>query len=334
MKNFGWLMSVLLLAGVGLAGYGGGDQARAADGATAAPVVGANEDVKLAFVTNNAADFWTAARAGCEKAAKDIPHVSVEFRLVPDASASTQKQIVDDLLAAGVKGIAISPIDPANQTEMLNGVAAQGVLVTQDSDAPQSNRMCYVGTDNHAAGLQAGELIKKALPEGGKIMVFVGNMGAQNAQDRLAGIKDAIAGTKIEIIDIKTDGTDIVKAKSNATDTIVAYPDVAGLVGLWSYNGPAILGAVKDAEKVGKIKIVCFDGDEDTLQGVKDGGIFGTVVQQPDQFGYKAVETMNKALRGDKSGVPADKRMVIPTLAITKDGIDDYLKGQAAMKGK
>ncbi len=315
MKNFGWIsfLSVLLLAGVGLVGCGGGDQApatsQAAGGSTpATPVVGANDDVALAFVTNNAADFWNAARAGCEKAAKDIPHVSVEFRMVPGASASAQKQIVDDLLAKGVKGIAISPYDPANQTEMLNDVASKGVLVTQDSDAPLSNRLCYVGTDTHAAGLQAGEFIKKALPDGGKIMVFVGNIGAQNAADRLAGIKDAIAGTKIEIIDVKMDGGDNVKAKSNAVDTIVAHPDISGLVGLYSYNGPAILGAVKDAGKVGAIKIVCFDGDEDTLQGVKDGGIFGTVVQQPDQFGYKAVEIMNKALRGDMSEIPAGKK--------------------------
>ncbi len=67
MKNFGWLMSVLLLAGVGLVGCGGGDQAPAstqAAGGGATPAMGANDDVKLAFVTNNAADFWTVARAG------------------------------------------------------------------------------------------------------------------------------------------------------------------------------------------------------------------------------------------------------------------------------
>ena len=119
--------------------------------------------------------------------------------------------------------------------------------MTQDSDAPDSNRACYVGTDNVAAGRQAGELIKEALPNGGKIMLFVGKRDAQNAKERFAGIQEALKGTKVEIIDIRTDDIDRVRAKANVMDTIVKYPDVAGLVGLWSYNGPAILNAVADA---------------------------------------------------------------------------------------
>ncbi len=79
---------------------------------------------------------------------------------------------------------------------------------------------------------------------------------------------------------------------------------------------------------------MCFDGDEDTLQGVKDGGIFWDGGAAAGPVWVSGGGVMNKALRGDKSGVPADKRMVIPTLAITKDGIEDYLKAQAAMKGK
>jgi len=80
-----------------------------------------------------------------------------------------------------------SPVDPENQTQMLNEVAKQVVVFTQDSDAPKSNRMCYVGTDNVAAGRQAGALIKEALPQGGKIMIFVGNLDARNAQEAITG---------------------------------------------------------------------------------------------------------------------------------------------------
>src|SRR3954468_4292634 len=126
---------------------------------------------RLAFITNNAADFWTIARKGTEKADVELADVTVEFRL-GDGTAATQKRIVDDLLARGVDGIAISPVDPANETAMLNDVAKQTLLFCHDSDAPESNRACYVGTDNVAAGRQAGELIKQALPGGGKIMVF------------------------------------------------------------------------------------------------------------------------------------------------------------------
>jgi ribose transport system substrate-binding protein len=166
----------------------------------------------LAFVTNNAADFWTIARKGTEKADAELPGVTVEFRL-GDGTAAAQKRIVDDLLAKGVDGIAISPVDPANQTAMLDDAAQRAVVFTHDSDAPSSKRECYVGTDNVAAGRQAGELIKEALPEGGKIALFVGKLDARNAQERLQGIKDAIAGTKIEILDVRTDDTDEVRAK-------------------------------------------------------------------------------------------------------------------------
>src|SRR5262249_34090838 len=151
---------------------------------------------------------------------------------------------------------AISPVDPKNQTQMINRAASQALVFTQDSDAPNSNRTCYIGTDNVAAGRQAGQLVKEALPEGGRIMVFVGTMDAQNAQERYSGLKQALEGSKIEILDVRTDEADSVRAKRNAADTLVKYPDIAGMVGLWAYNGPAILGAVKEAGKVGKVKII------------------------------------------------------------------------------
>src|SRR4030095_388158 len=137
---------------------------------------------KLAFVTNNAADFWTIARKGCEQADRELAKLDVELRIPSDGTAAEQRRIVDDLLAKGVSGMAISPVDPVNQTQMINEVAKQILLLTQDSDAPQSDRACYLGTDNVAAGRQAGELIKEALPQGGKIMVFVGKSDARNAQ--------------------------------------------------------------------------------------------------------------------------------------------------------
>ena len=208
--------------------------------------------VALAFVTNNTSDFWTIARAGCNKAVSELGNVDLEFRL-PDGTAAEQKRIMDDLLTKGVAGIAISPVDPANQTLTFNEVAKRTLLITQDSDAPQSDRACYIGTNNVDAGRAAGRLLKKVLPDGGKIMVFVGSLDAQNAKDRFAGIKEVIAGSQIEILDCRTDDTDRVRAKANVLDTIVKYPDVSCLVGLWSYNGPAILNAVKESGKAGKI---------------------------------------------------------------------------------
>jgi ribose transport system substrate-binding protein len=295
---------------------------------------GKDTKLHLAFVTNNASDFWTIARAGTVKAQEETPDIDVDFQIPSDGTAASQQRIVDDLLTRGVKGIAISPVDAANQTPLLDEVAKKALLITQDSDAPNSQRACYVGTNNIAAGEQAGELVKKVLPDGGKIMVFVGTLDAQNAHDRYAGLKKALEGSKVSIIDVRTDDTDRVRAQANVQDTIVKYPDVAGLVGLWSYNGPAILNAVRSAKKTGTIKIVCFDEEDQTLAGIKSGDIYATVVQQPYEFGRQAIEVMAKVIRGDKSAIPASKQIFVPTLAIQKDNVDEFQTKLNKLRGR
>jgi ribose transport system substrate-binding protein len=289
---------------------------------------------KLAFVTNNASDFWTIAQKGTEKAAKEVPGIEVEFRINSDGTAAEQQRVVEELLAKGIDGIAISPIDPQNQSPMLNRAASQALVVTQDSDAPNSNRACYIGTDNVAAGRQAGELIKEALPQGGKIMVFVGSLDAANARERYQGIREVLQGSNIQILDVRTDNGERVRAKSNAADALVKQPDINCLVGLWSYNGPAILGAVKDAGKTGKIKIVAFDEEDETLSGIKEGAIYATVVQQPFEFGFQSMALMAKILNGDKSGIPASKQIFVPTIAIKKEQVEEFTKKINGLRGR
>jgi len=289
---------------------------------------------RLAFVTNNASDFWAIARKGTEKANGELPDVSVEFRIPPDGTAAEQKRIVDDLLAKGIDGIAISPVDPNNQTPLINETAKQALVFTQDSDAPQSDRAAYVGTDNVAAGRQAGALIKEALPDGGKIMVFVGKKDARNAQERYQGIQETLQGSKVEIIDVRTDDADRVRAKSNVADTLVKYPDIKGLVGLWSYNGPAIVNALKEAGKLNQVKVVCFDEEDETLSGVKAGTIFATVVQQPFEFGYQAIKMMAAVLNGDKSLIPGNKQIIVPTLVIKQESVEEFQRKINQLRGR
>lgn len=293
-----------------------------------------DKKLKLAFITNNASDFWTIARKGVEQAGRELPNVDAEFKIPGEGTAAEQKRIVDDLLAKGIDGMAISPVDPDNQTQLINDAVKQALVLTQDSDAPKSDRACYIGTDNVAAGRQAGQLIKEALPQGGKIMIFVGKLDAKNAQERYQGIKEALQGSSVEILDVRTDDTDRARAKSNAADTLVKYSDVAALVGLWSYNGPAIVNAVKDAGKIGQVKIICFDEEDETLAGIKSGAIYATVVQQPYEFGYQSVKMMAKILGGDKSGIPAAKQIFVPTLVIKKDSVDEFTTKINRLRGR
>jgi ribose transport system substrate-binding protein len=293
-----------------------------------------NKNFKLAFVTNNASDYWTIARKGVEKADTELDNVTVDFRMPGEGTAAEQKRIIDDLTSTGINGIAISPVDPDNQTQLINDTAKKALVITQDSDAPSSDRALYIGTDNVAAGRQAGELVKEVLPNGGKIMVFVGKSDARNAAERFQGLKEALQGSKVEIIDLRTDDTDRARAKSNAADTLVKYPDVAAMVGLWSYNGPAILNAMRDAGKIGQVKIVCFDEEDETLAGVKDGSIYATVVQQPFEFGYQSVKLMAQILGGDKSVIPANKIINVPTLVIKKDSVEEFQKKINQLRGR
>lgn len=279
--------------------------------------------IRLAFVTNNAAPFWVIARAGAEHAEQELGDVDLDFRIPSSGSTSEQRQILDDLVVRGIDGIAVSPIDPANQTDFLNRIAGQTLLICHDSDAPKSDRVCYIGTDNVAAGKEAGQMIQEAIPGGGKIMIFVGTMDAQNAKERFQGIQEALKGTNIEILGVRTDDTDRVRAQKNVEDTLVKYPEVACVVGLWSYNGPAIINAVTNAGKVGQVKIVTFDEEDETLAGVASGAVYGTVVQQPFEFGRQAITRMRNHIKGDTAALAGDKQ-IVSTLNITQDNVSDF----------
>jgi ribose transport system substrate-binding protein len=298
------------------------------------PGGGGAKTIKLAFVTNNSADFWTIARRGVEKADAELADVDAEFRISADGTAAEQQRIVDDLLTKSVDGIAISPVDPQNQTALIDAAAQRTLVFTQDSDAPQTNRVCYIGTDNIEAGRQAGQLIREAIPEGGSIMLFVGKLDARNAQERIQGIKEALVGSSVNIIDVRTDDVDDVRAKANAADALVRHPDIKALVGLWSYNGPAILNAVREAGKIGRVRIVAFDEADDTLAGVKDGSIHGTVVQQPYEFGYQAIMRMAQAVRGDRSFIPASKQIIVPTQVVKRSNVEEFTKRINELRGR
>jgi ribose transport system substrate-binding protein len=289
--------------------------------------------IKLAILAPGSADFWTIVEAGAKKGAKDF-NVSCEVITPSQVGATEQKTRLEDLLARGIQGISLAPVDPANQTAVINQAAAKTNLITTDTDAPTSNRLCYVGTDNVAAGQMAGECLKKSLPDGGKVFICVGVLDMQNAQDRYQGIQKAIAGTKITIVSVLTDNIDRVKARGNVEDQLVKTPDVAAFVGMWSYNGPAILDAIKAAGKVGKVKIVCFDEDAATIQGVKDGAIDYTVVQNPFKFGYESVRVLAALARKEDPHIPANKIIDTGVQIIDAKNVAEFEANFKKMLGK
>ncbi len=281
----------------------------------------------VAFITNTTSDFWKIARKGCEKADAELPDVTITFRTTNTGTIDEQNGLIRQALDRDdADAIAISPIDPAGQKRVINDAAKRALVITQDSDAPDSDRALYLGADNRVAGRQAGELIRRALPQGGRIMVFVGKREVQNAQQRFEGLKESLQGSKVEIIDLMTDDANPTIARENAYQTLKKFPDIAGMVGLWSYNGPSIVQALRPEGKLGTIKIVCFDDERDTLAAIKEGVIFGTVAQQPFEYGYQAVMTAAKILKGDRSVIPGSKTIIIPTVVIQSNNVEEYSK--------
>lgn len=308
---------------------------------------GKDAPIKVGFVSNNAAPFWTIAEAGTSEGARKYG-VEVLFRRPQSGTASEQKKIIEDLLVQDVKAIAISVNDPKNQTEFLNEVAARVPLFTQDNDAPESKRLCYVGTDNYTAGQEAGKLVQGALPDGGTIAIYVGRPDAINGQERRQGVLDVLAGHKnapgptqfgkytLHSPPAFYDYVNQQKCKDQAAETLTTLQgmDRVCLIGLWEYNPPALLRAVEAAGKLGKIAIVAFDENEATLQGVRDGYIFGTVVQQPYLFGMESVRLMAAVARGDRLVIPADGKLYIPHKVITRSNVDEFHKDLRAKLGK
>ncbi|RVC24766.1 ABC transporter substrate-binding protein [Mesorhizobium sp. M7A.F.Ca.AU.002.02.1.1] len=302
-------------------------------GLSATAIARADDKPTLAFVVNGASDFWKAAEAGVKKAQGELPDYTLELKYPEQSSVAIQQRLMDDLVTAGVKGIMVSAVDPKTSTDGLNKIASETALFTTDSDAPQTKRVAYIGSSNVDAGKQAAEIAKKAMPNGGKCLGFVGLLGADNAKERIQGMKDGLAGTKVELIDVRGDDIDQARAKKNVEDALVASPDVTCMVGFYSYNTPRIYEALRDAGKLGSITVVGFDDDPITLGGVKEGTIAATVVQQPFEWAYQGMKLMAAYLKGDKSGIPEGNLIIIPTKIIGKDDVDAYAANLKAMAG-
>jgi len=302
-------------------------------GMTATAIARADDKPTLAFVVNGASDFWKAAEAGVKKAQGELPDYTLELKYPEQSSVAIQQRLMDDLVSAGVKGIMVSAVDPKTSTDGLNKIASETALFTTDSDAPQTKRVAYIGSSNVDAGKQAADIAKKAMPNGGKCLGFVGLLGADNAKERIEGFKDGLAGTKITLDDVRGDDIDQARAKKNVEDALVASPDVTCMVGFYSYNTPRIYEALRDAGKLGSITVVGFDDDPITLGGVKEGTIAATVVQQPFEWAYQGMKLMAAYLKGDKSGIPANALIIIPTKIIGKDDVDAYAANLKAMSG-
>ncbi len=299
----------------------------------------AEAPVDIVFITNAADAFWEIAAAGAREAGERL-HANVEV-LYPREGIDDQNKFLRQILERDVDGVAISPIDPSRQSALLNQVAHHTRLLTHDSDAPYSDRLCYIGTDNYRAGRACAELVREALPDGGTVMIFIGTVDQDNARLRRQGFIDALLGRPenpngfdpidqpltgggYTILGTKVDNFDMEVARANAVQAITEHPDLDCMVGMFGYSSPLCLSALKEAGKAGQIKLIAFDEHEATLQGIIDGEIYATLVQDPYQFGYQSVRILARLARGDETVLPLSGSLYFAVVPIRRDNVEDF----------
>lgn len=300
---------------------------------------------KIVMVVGGKTDpFWRRVANGAKKSAA-VHGANLEV-IVPEDGGADQTKHLLTINPDEYDGVAVSPMEPEKQTMPISVLATRTKVVTFDNDAPDSVRHCYVGTNNYVSGMQCGQLVKEALPEGGKIALFVGDHERENSQLRRQGVIDALKGGNrrpgedldpidepveagpYTIVATYLDGGLNKAAKENAKQAIQEHPDLDCMVGLYGHNAPMCLKAIEEMGKLDDVSIVAFDEHEDTLTGIEAGRIYGTVVQEPYQYGFETVRIL-VALSQEDSFQPYAGRgsIYLPCLTVKADNLAE-LRGK------
>ena len=213
-----------------------------------------------------------------------------------------QASVMEDVLAMGVDAIGVSCNDPTGCEDPINKAIAAGVpVMTWDSDSPDSDRFTYLGVDNYEGGKAAAMLMKKALPDGGKVALLTGVPGAFNLEERIRGFNDGIEGSNIEAITTVACNDDINLGVQVVEETMQAYPDLDGwfFVGLWPlFADRGSMPLWEGAAQAG-MQTVAFDTLPVELEYVEEGLLYGLVGQKYWGWGYDTVQMIYDLIVND-----------------------------------
>lgn len=281
--------------------------------------------------------YWVDARIGFKERGDQLG-VKTVFTGPVDSNVQGQATELDQVIAQKPNGILISPADADSLKPGIDRAMDAGIpVVTVDTDSPKSKRLCYVGTANYESGLVVGTLLAKAL--GGKGKVGISNLSGQwNLEERERGVKDALkAYPGIQYVQTVNDRADDQIAVTRNREMISANPDIAGICGLNAASGPGIAKAVIESGKKGRIKIVCFDRNEDMLNYIADGTIEASVAQKTHLMAALALQMLYDLNNGKIGHLPDWRVAQAPPLpasvdtgimVITKDNVDQFRHGE------
>ncbi len=252
------------------------------------------ENERYVFVaTNISLPYWQEAQAGFLDAAKTL---GVKGELIgpttydPDAEVAAFRQVVEQHPA----GICLSAARPQVFQAEIDKAVAEGIpVICVDADVPDSKRVLYVGTDNLRAGRESLKRIAALLHGKGNIAV-IAISGQHNIDDRVAGVRDALAKfPDLKITKMLDDKGDARNASDQVSALIQSKEKIDGIIGLEATGGSGAAEAVERFDMGGKLPIVAFDNDPETLEWIERGVITATITQKPYVMSYYGLKFLD-----------------------------------------
>jgi ribose transport system substrate-binding protein len=289
------------------------------------------EYIYLSIVTQ--VPFWVDHQQALADAGA-LLGVKTTFTGPVDFNVTAQAQQLDELVVRRPAGIVIFIGDADAMTPGIDRAVDEGIpVLLVISDAPASKRYTHLGIDGVAAGRIGGEMLAQAI--GGEGKVILGTFQSPNVLDRVKGYEEVFAEKypNIEVVQVVDDRADPAYAPEAYAAAITANPDVVGIGGTDGDSGKGSAIAVRDAGRVGDIKIVAMDRNEDMLDEIENGTIYGSVVQKSYMEMFLAVHLLYW-LHNDQLKVLPDWRAagvnILPdqiqtgVMTVTQENVDQF----------
>ena len=265
--------------------------APAASGDASASGVAKKDQLYIAVMCLGNLEYFTDVRLGFWAAINELG-VKGEYVGPADGDSSAQINAFEQAIAKKPAGIITLPVDEALIPVIDKAVDAGINVIIVDNDFPQSKRLAVCSTGNEAAGQKGAARVVEDLGGKGKV-AFLYKPGSTNLEQRVQGYKDVFAkNTGIEVVGSADTQSDVTISATNAAAMLQAHPDLTAFICVDAVGGEGAATAVKEAGKAGQVKIYAFDRDGATLQGIIDGTITATVVQNTALMNYYAVQIL------------------------------------------
>ncbi|WP_268624211.1 substrate-binding domain-containing protein [Paenibacillus alvei] len=243
--------------------------------------------------------FWRTVEQGAKEAAAQRD-MEIEYTGPIRINPSEQMRLLAKAIASKPDAIFTQGINEPRYNELVSRAMDQGIpVITVDSDAPDSRRFAYVGTDNRAAGVQMGELVVHGSAYKGKIGIILGSELADNQRKRLEGFRSIIdKASGYEIVDVRSSNISRIEAAKQTKLMLSEHPDIRTIIGFSAWDAAGIVEGLQAANK-GKINVFGFDDVEATRRAIAHGDIVATLVQQPREIGAEAVSILQQIFAGE-----------------------------------